>query len=123
MAERREAAEIAEPGIAHRPRLAERGLQKTPATHALLVGIAGESRVGLLPLARSQRLLPDRLPFGSDDAVGTVLFELFTIAAVDQRVVVIGRHFQYERQPFGRQRTVAALKLARSGRRLVPVLF
>ena len=87
--------------MAHRPRFAERCLREAPAAHPFLVGVAGEYRVGLFPVAGRQRLLPDRLPFGPHDAVRSILFELLAIAAVDQRVVVIGRHLEDERQPLG----------------------
>ena len=108
MAERGEAAEIVDAVMPHRPGLAERRLREAPAAHAFLVGVAGEDRVGLLPVAGRQRLLPDRLAFGPDDAIGAVLLELLAAAAVEQRVVGIGRDFEDQRQALGWQRAVAA---------------
>ena len=112
MAERGEAAEIVDAVMAHRPGLAERRFWKTPAAHAFLVGVAGEDRVGRVPLLGRQRSLPDRLALRPHDAVGPVLLQLLAVAAVEQRIVVAGRDFEDERQPFGGQRAFAPAKLA-----------
>ena len=81
---------------------------KAPAADAFLVGVAGEDGVGALPLLLRQRALPDRLAFRPHDAVRAVLLQLLAVAAVDQRIVGIGRDFEDERQPFGGQRAFAA---------------
>ena len=54
-----------------------------------------------------QGALPDRLAFRPDDAIGAVLLELLAVAAVEQRVVGVGRDFEDDRQAFGRQRAFA----------------
>ncbi len=104
MAERGEAAEIVNAVMPHRPGFAERCFWKTPAAHAFLVGVAGEHGVGAVPFAFGQRTPPDCLPFRADDAIGSVLLQLLAVAAVEQRIVGIGRDFEDERQLFGRQR-------------------
>ena len=120
MAERGEAAEIVDAVMLHRPGLAERRLRKAPAADAFLVGVAGEDRRRRLSQSRCrQRPLPDRLALGPHDAVGAVLLQLLAVAAVDQRIVVIGRDFEDQRQPFGRERAGAARKLALPGFRLM----
>ena len=76
----------------------------------------------LFPFARRQRLLPDRLPFRADDAIGAVLLELLAVAAVDQRIVVVRRDLEDHRQTFGRQRAFATAQRARGGFGFVPKL-
>ena len=77
MPERGEPTEIVDAVMPHRPGLAEHGLGKAPAAHALLVGVAGEDRVDVVPVRLRQGTGPDRLTFGPHDAVGPVLLQLF----------------------------------------------
>jgi hypothetical protein len=113
MAKRGETAEIVDAVMLHRPGLAERQLGETPAADALLVGVAGEDGVGTLPFLCRQGLLPDRLALGPHDTVGAILFELLAGAAVEQRIIGIGRHFQDHRKMFGGQGAFAAGQDAR----------
>ncbi|GLR41542.1 hypothetical protein GCM10007880_20580 [Mesorhizobium amorphae] len=50
------------------------------------------------------------------------MLEFLAGAAVEQRIIGIGRNFEDQRQPFGGQDAVAAGKDARCGLRFGPVL-
>src|SRR5690606_26005368 len=125
MAERGEAAEIVEAVMLHRPGLAERGLGEAPAAHALLVGVAGEDRVGLPPLALGERRPPDRLALRPVDAVGAVLLQLAAVAGIEERVVRAGSDLQDQRQRLFRQRARPARQRRAGGRGpvLLPLLL
>jgi len=94
MAKRREATKIVDTVVAHRPCFAERRLWETPTAHALFIRIAGEDCVRVSPFRVGQRRQPDRLALGPDDAIGTILFELQPVTAVQQCVVTVGLDFQ-----------------------------
>ena len=113
MPKRGEAAEIVDAVMFHRPCFAERGFRKAPAAHPFLVGVAGKDRVGALPIALGQGRLPYGLPLGPDDPVGSILLQLASRAAVDQRIVGIGQDFENDRQALNRQGAGAARYNAR----------
>src|SRR5690606_24677475 len=97
MAKRREATEIVEAVMLHRPGFAERFAWKPPAAHAFFIGVTGEDRVGLGPFALRQGGLPDGLPLGALDPVRAVLLKLASVARIQKGVVGVGLYLEDQR--------------------------
>jgi len=68
----------------HRPGFTQCTFGKTPAPHAIFVGVAGENRVNLFPMVSGKRGLPERLRLRPDDFIVAILFEFFAIATINE---------------------------------------
>ena len=112
MAERGETAMKGNAIVLHWPCFAERHFRKGPASHAFLVGVAGEDGIGLVPFLLRQARQPDCLTFRADDPIGTILLELQPVAAVEKRIIGRGFRFENERQSFSRACTGLRLDFA-----------
>ena len=96
MAERGEAAREADRAVPADPGFAEAGAP-LPAPGAFLVDVAGEDRVGALPLVRGEPRRPDRLLLRPVERQRAEALELAPVAGIEQRVVVEPLRLQDER--------------------------
>ena len=86
----------------HRPGFAKRALGEAPAAHAVLISVAGEDGVHLLPMSGGKRPLPERLRFRTDDTMIAILLELLACAAVDEAEAAGGGVFEDDRDALAR---------------------